>query len=97
MFVEHDSRDVDFTRSTFLALDRVISLNYTLSLYPGQYRVSVYDIESDGTLASGVGYPAINRELTVSEMITEGMIRVAKYIFIMNNCNYRHAHSAFSP
>ena len=56
-----DNGDVDFTRSVFLALDRNTSLHYTLpfNLYPGQYRVFVYDIESDGTLSNGVGYPAV--------------------------------------
>ena len=36
-------------------------------LYPGQYRVLIYDIESDGTLASGVGYPAVRRDLVINE------------------------------
>ena len=53
--------DVNFTRSVLLALDRNTSLHHTLpfNLYPGQYRVYVYDIESDGTLSNGVGYPAV--------------------------------------
>ena len=56
-----DNGDVDFTRSVLLALDRNTSLHHTLpfNLYPGQYRVFVYDIESDGTLSNGVGYPAV--------------------------------------
>ena len=56
-----DNGDVDFTRSVLLALDRNSSLHYTLpfNLYPGQYRLFVYDIESDGTLSNGVGYPAV--------------------------------------
>ena len=60
MFID-DNGDVDFTRSVLLALDRNTSLHHTLpfNLYPGQYRVFVYDIESDGTLSNGVGYPAI--------------------------------------
>ena len=61
MFID-DNGDVDFTRSVFLALDRnSTSLHHTLpfNLYPGQYRVFVYDIESDGTLSNGAGYPAI--------------------------------------
>ena len=59
MFID-DNGDVDFTRSALLALDRNTSLHHTLpfNLYPGQYRVFVYDIESDGTLSNGVGYPA---------------------------------------
>ena len=64
-----DNGDVDFTRSVFLALDRNTSLHHTLpfNLYPGQYRVFVYDIESDGTLSNGVGYPAVTSELRTSK------------------------------
>ena len=64
-----DNGDVDFTRSVLLALDRNTSLHHTLpfNLYPGQYRVFVYDIESDGTLSNGVGYPAVTNELIASE------------------------------
>ena len=53
---------------TFLALNRTASLDHTLSFHmpPGQYRVLVYDIESDGTLASGVGYPAVSTVLITS-------------------------------
>ena len=56
------------TRSVLLALDRNASLDQTLpfNLYPGQYRVFVYDIESDGILSNGVGYPAVTIELTVT-------------------------------
>ena len=55
-------------RAVYLALDRSTSLNHTLpfSLSAGRVAVSVYDIESDGTLASGVGYPAVSRELVIS-------------------------------
>ena len=60
VFIDENG-DVDFTRSVLLALDRNTSLHHTLpfNLYPGQYRVFVYDIESDGTLSNGVGYPAV--------------------------------------
>ena len=60
-----DSGDVDFCRSILLALDRNTSHNHTLpfDLYPGHYRVYVYDIERDGTLHNGVGYPAVAEEL----------------------------------
>ena len=52
---------VDFNRSFLLSLDRNTSQNYTqpLDLYSGHYRVYVYDIEHDGTLSSGVRYPAV--------------------------------------
>ena len=63
------SGDVGFNRSFLLALDRNTSLNHTLpfGLYTGRYLMHVYDIEHDGTLLpSGVGYPAVTNDLTVS-------------------------------
>ena len=62
-----DSGDVNFSRSFLLALDRNTSHNHTLpfDLYPGQYRVFIYDIEHDGTLHKGVGYPAVRDEIFV--------------------------------
>ena len=67
-----DNGDVDLTRSVLLALDRNTSFHHTLpfNLYPGQYRVFVYDIESDGTLSNGVGYPAVTDELVL--MLSNG-------------------------
>ncbi len=60
--------DCETVGFSFLALNRTASLSYTLpfELPPGQYGVFVYDIESDGTLVSGVGYPAVNREMVTS-------------------------------
>ena len=67
-----DSGDVDFSRSFLLALDRNASHNHTLpfDLYPGHYRVFVYDIEHDGTLHNGVGYPAVTEELATISINT---------------------------
>ena len=55
-----DGGYVDFSRSFLLALDRNTSHNHTLpfDLHPGRYRMFVYDIEHNGTLNNGVGYPA---------------------------------------
>ena len=63
-----ESGDVDFSRSFLLALDRDTSQNYTLPfhLYPGHYRVFLYDIEQDATPHNGVGYPAVAEELCVN-------------------------------
>ena len=60
-----DEEEVDFIRSHLLALDRETSRDYTLpfSLSPGGYRVFVYDVEQDGTLPSGVSYPAVDVSL----------------------------------
>ena len=66
-----DNGDVDWYRSVLLALDRNISLNHTLpqpfNLYPGQYKVFIYDIERSGKLSNGVGYPAVMNELLANE------------------------------
>ena len=63
-----DSGEVDFSRSFLLALDRNTSHNHTLpfDLYPGHYRVYVYDIEHDGTLQNGMAYPAVTENLFTS-------------------------------
>ena len=74
IFVPLDvSGAADLTRAVYLALDRNTSRNHTLpfSLSGGRVAVFVYDIESGGTLASGVGYPAVDRELVISE-VTQG-------------------------
>ena len=68
------SGTVDLTRALYLALERNTLHNYTIpfSLNGGRMAVFVYDIESDGTLASGVGYPAVNTKL-IESSITQGM------------------------
>ena len=67
MFIDED-RSIDFSRSSYLFLDRNASLNYTLpdDLTPGLYRVFAYDIESDGRLHKGVGYPASRDQFTIA-------------------------------
>ncbi len=69
-----DSGAADLTRAVYLALDRNTSRNHTLpfSLSGGRMAMFAYDIESDGTLASGVGYPAVNRELVTINGTTQG-------------------------
>ena len=66
-----DSGDVDFSRSFLLALDKNTSHNHTLpfDLYPGHCSVYVYDIEHDGTLHNGVGYPAVTTNITMESGI----------------------------
>ena len=70
-----ENGDVDFTKSTLLALDRNTSLNHTLpfDLYPGHYRVYVYDIEHDKTLSSGLQYPAVTDGLIITENAGNGI------------------------
>ena len=63
----NDSAEINITSSVLLTLERFNSTAMTsFNLYPGQYQVLVYDIEQDGTLSSGVGYPAITDQLLVS-------------------------------
>ena len=68
--VREDSESIDL----IIPLNRSVSSNYTLSftLYPGQYRVVVYDIEQDGTMHSGVGYPAVTEELFIHNESSQG-------------------------
>ena len=53
----------NLTRSAIAALDRNKSSNYIFPfhLYPGQYRLLVFDIEYNGTLfnVNGSEYPAV--------------------------------------
>lgn len=61
--------DSNTTRLTFFALDKNDSHDYTLpfnKLLPGNYTVFVYDIEHDGTLSDGIGYPAARDMLLTS-------------------------------
>ena len=73
--------DVDFRRSFLLALDRDTSHEHTLpfDLYPGYYRVYVYDIEHGGVLRNGVGYPAV-----MDGIFTNGMsnCKVSKLLHV---------------
>ena len=63
----NESGEINITSSVLLTLERINSTAMTsFNLYPGQYQVFVYDIEQDGTLFSGVGYPAVTDQLLVS-------------------------------
>ena len=64
IFIENGI-NINFTRSAVVTLDRNASVDYELpfNLFQGVYQVFVYDIESDGTLANGVGYPAVINQL----------------------------------
>ena len=58
IFINED-RSLDFKKSIYLPLDRSSSHNYTLpDISPGQYQMSVYDIDSGGKLHDSVNYPA---------------------------------------
>ena len=77
VFFINEGKDevVDFTRSAIIALDKASSLSYTLpfELYAGKYRMLIYDIEQDGTLLSGVGYPAISTDEITTRSDSQGM------------------------
>lgn len=77
-----DDGAVDFTRSRLITVERNDSLHYSLpfSLPAGLYRVFAYDIEQDGLLSSGVGYPAVTHDISIS---TQGEY---KPYSIMNYC-----------
>ena len=67
--------DVDLTQAVYLALDADTSLSHMVpfNLNAGRMAVFVYDIESDGMLASGVSYPAVtHRELVFTNETNQG-------------------------
>ena len=66
IFINED-RSIDFKKSIYLPLDRNSSHKYTLpNIPPGQYQMSVYDIESDGTLNDEVVYSASRDQFTIA-------------------------------
>ena len=85
MFIT-DNRAVDFNGLSILALDRNKSRSYVLpfNVSPGRYSMAVYDIEHNGTLLSGVVFPAFIDELFLHEN-SQGKISVCA-------CNNHHHH-----
>lgn len=67
----NENGNVDFTQSAFLVLNRSTLLHYSPP-HAGDYLVFVYDIEQDGTLQDGVGYPAVTTNFTM-EWDREGL------------------------
>ena len=59
---------MDSTRAVHLALDKIDSRSYEIpfSLRGERIAMFVYDIESDGTLTSGVGFPAVHKEVAIT-------------------------------
>ena len=63
-------------RSILMVLERNESHNHTLSLDslpPAQYLVLVYELNREGSLSSGVSYPAVMCELNASHF-TQGSL-----------------------
>ena len=61
------SGDVNFTSSVLLTLGRINDTATTsIDLYPGEYSVYFYDIEQDGKLSLGEGYPAVTDQILAS-------------------------------
>ena len=58
---------VNFTSSVLLTLERINDTATTfIDLYPGEYSVYFYDIEQDGQLSLGEGYPAVTDQVLAS-------------------------------
>ena len=55
-----DNSVINFTKSTYLCLEKNTSQSYVLPFTqsPERYEISAYDIEEDGLLYSGEAYPA---------------------------------------
>ena len=80
---------IDFEKSVILPVKSNITGGYILPirLFPGEYRVFFHDIEQSGTLLSGLGYPALSQQLTISTGINHGMIIIIMYIVCNNSRN----------
>ena len=61
-FDNYSSSLVPVTRNESSGNDSAVSF----SLSAGWYTISVFDIEENGTLLSGVGYPAVRQELLLN-------------------------------
>ena len=76
MLVFTPSESEAVQKSILLALERKESYNHTLSLNslpPAQYLVLVYEVNREGSLSSGVSYPAVVCELDASHF-TKGTL-----------------------
>ena len=72
-------------KSILLALERKESYNHTLSLNslpPAQYLVSVYEVNREGSLSSGVSYPAVVCELNASHF-TQGTLFTLSFRLVL--------------
>ena len=76
-----ESGDVDFSRSFLLPLNRN---NHTLpfDLERGHYRVYAYDIEHDGILPDGEGYPAVTKDVFISNLSGRLIYSEPEYVFL---------------
>ena len=78
IFINED-RSIDFKKSIYLPLDRSTSHNYTLpDISPGQYQMSVYDIDRDVTLHDSVSYPA---HTDIFSIISDGVQGKNNFLF----------------
>ena len=79
IFINED-RSINFKKSIYLPLDRSSSHNYTLSdISPGQYQMSVYDIDRDVTLHDSVTYPSSTDMFSIRSDGPQG-----KGVFLLN-------------
>ena len=79
IFINED-RSIDFKKSIYLPLDRSSSHNYTLSdISPGQYQMSVYDIDRAVTLHDSVTYPSSTDMFSIRSDGPQG-----KGVFLLN-------------
>ena len=65
---ETGNESIDFEKSAILLVKSNVPRGHILpiQLFPGQYQVFFHDIEQSETLLSGLGYPALSQQLTIS-------------------------------
>jgi hypothetical protein len=75
-FVYKTENGVNLSRSSLQAVKGSFS-RLPFDLYPGRYRVYVYDIEQNGTLSNGVGYPAVDlNDILVDSPLDNGLCTI---------------------
>ena len=90
IFINED-RFIDFKKSIYLPLDRSSSHNYTLpDISPGQYQMSVYDIDRDVILHDSVSYPANTNMFSIMSNDPQGK---DNFLLNSNSCVFIASYS----
>lgn len=64
LFVSNSSGQIDFNRSVYTVLERDFDDSLPFPIPDNEYIVLGYDIEANSRLQTGVGYPAIEENVT---------------------------------
>lgn len=73
LFVSNSSGQIDFNRSVYTVLERDFDDSLPFPIPDNEYIVLGYDIEANSRLQTGVGYPAIEENVTTISGNSIGM------------------------